>query len=166
MHRWLSYAAIVILSIVSMVSFAHAQRATPNGSLNPRVEAVWKREELYWRLVKAGDVDGYRALWDDGFRGWPCKLQHTATKVHITDWVQEIRDQKPKFTYSLTREGTADFGDIVVVYYRTPITYEYPDGRVVDRDKIFKFTHTWRKTGKTWLIIGGMCGQLPPQTNP
>ena len=164
-HRSLRYAAILILSIVHMATFAHAQSAAPNGSLNPRVEAVWKREELYWRLVKAGNVDNYRALWDDGFRGWPCKPQHTATKAKITDWVRDIRDQRAKVTYSLTREGAADFGDIVIVYYQTPMIFEYPDGRIVDRDRIFKFTHTWRKTGKTWLIIGGMCGELPP-ANP
>jgi ketosteroid isomerase-like protein len=127
---------------------------------------VWGREELYWRLVQAGDVDNYRALWDDDFRGWPCKPQHTATKATITDWVRDIRDQKVKFSYSLTREGAADFGDIVVLYYKTPMVYEYPDGRVVDRDRVFKFTHTWRNTGKTWHIIGGMCGELPPQPSP
>jgi len=99
-HRSLRYAAILILSIVPMATFAHAQSAAPNGSLNPRVEAVWKREELYWRLVKAGNVDNYRALWDDGFRGWPCKPQHTATKAKITDWFAISGTREPK---SLTR---------------------------------------------------------------
>ena len=165
-HQWLNHAAIIILSIVFVTGFGRAQQGTPKESQNERVEAVWGREELYWRLVQAGDVENYRALWDEGFRGWPCKLQHTATKTIIGDWVRDIRDQKAKFSYSLTREGAADFGDIVVVYYKTPMVYEYPDGRVVDRDRIFKFTHTWRKTGKTWLIIGGMCGELMAQTNP
>jgi hypothetical protein len=165
-HRWLSYAAIVVLSLVSTASFAHAQTAEPNASMNPRVAAVWKREELYWRLVKAGDVDNYRALWDNGFRGWGCKPQHTFTRAKVTDWVRDIRDRKAKVTYSLTFDGAADFGDIVIVYYKTPMIFEYPDGRVVDRDRIFKFTHTWRKTGKTWHIIGGMCGELPRSTSP
>ena len=165
-HHRLNHAAVVILAIVSVTGFGRAQQPRPNGSRSERVEAVWGREELYWRLVQAGDVDNYRALWDDGFRGWPCKPQHTATKATITDWVRDIRDQKVKFSYSLTREGAADFGDIVVLYYKTPMVYEYPDGRVVDRDRVFKFTHTWRKTGKTWHIIGGMCGELPPQPSP
>jgi len=165
-QRWSRYAEILVLSLLSMASLAHAQSATPNDSLNPRVEAVWKREELYWRLVKAGDVDNYRALWDDGFRGWGCKPQHSFTKTQVTDWVRDIRDQKAKVAYSLTFDGAADFGDVVIVFYKTPMVFEYPDGRVVDRDRIFKFTHTWRKTGKTWLIIGGMCGELPPPTSP
>lgn len=165
-HQYMKHAAIIIMSILSLTSFGRAQQAKQMGSSDAPVEAVWKREELYWRYVKAGDVDNYRTLWDEGFRGWPCKNQHTATKAEIGNWVRDIRDQKVKLTYSLTRDGAADYGDIVVIYYKTPMVYEYPDGRGVDRDKVFKFTHTWRKTGNSWLIIGGMCGELPPPTNP
>jgi hypothetical protein len=164
-HR-LNHAAVAILLIVSVTGLGRAQQATPDTSRNARLEAVWGREEQYWRLVRAGDVDNYRTLWDDGFRGWPCEARHPATKAIIGDWVRDIRDQKAKFSYSLTREGAADFGDIVVVYYQTPMVYEYPDGRVVNRNRVFKFTHAWRRTGKTWQIIGGMCGELLPQTSP
>jgi hypothetical protein len=164
--KWLNHAALIVLSIVSLAGFGHAQQGTTNGSRNGNVEAVWGREELYWRLVKAGDVEKYRELWDDGFRGWPCKNQHTATKTEIGNWVRDIRDQKAKFSYSLSREGAADFGDIVVIYYQTPMIYEYPNGQTEGKDHIYKFTHTWRKTGKTWLIIGGMCGELPSPPKP
>jgi len=159
-------AVIVLLSIVFLTSVAHAQQTTNKPAHDDRVEAVWKLEEMYWRYVQSGDVDNYRTLWDEGFRGWPCKNQHTATKAEIGNWVRDIRDQKIKLGYLLTRDGAADFGDIVVVYYKTPIIYEYPDGRIVDRDRVFKFTHTWRKAGKTWRIIGGMCGELPTATAP
>jgi len=165
-YNRLFQATFVILAIASLAGFGRAQQGTPDTKKNPRVEAVWKMEELYWRYVKAGDVDNYRTLWDDGFRGWPCKFQDTATKAQIGDWVRDIRDQKAKLTYALTYEGAADFGDIIVVYYKTPMVYEYPDGRTVDRDLVFKFTHTWRRTGNTWHIIGGMCGQVLPATTP
>jgi len=161
-YSHLTLAAIIALLILSPASWTRAQQTTKNVNNSDRIEAVWKREELYWRYVLAGDVDNYRTLWDEGFRGWPCKTEHTATKDAIGNWVRDIRDQKIKLGYSLTRDGAADFGDIVVIYYKTPLIYEYPDGRMVDRDKVFKFTHTWRKTGNTWLIIGGMCGELPP----
>ncbi|PWT90055.1 MAG: hypothetical protein C5B55_10290 [Blastocatellia bacterium] len=150
---------LITFSIICAVSLTSAQQTKESNS--PRVDAVWKREELYWQYVKAGDVETYRTLWDENFRGWPCKNQHTATKSEIGNWVRDIRDQKAKLTYSLTFDGAADFGDVVVVYYKTPMMYEYSDGRVVDKDKVFKFTHTWHKTGDTWLIIGGMCGEIP-----
>ncbi len=165
-YKWLKSAAVVILSTVSLSGLAHAQQIDTKGSRSASVAAVWGREELYWRLVKSGDVEKYRELWDDGFRGWPCKNQHTAGKSEIGNWVRDIRDQKAKFTYALTFDGAAEFGDIVVVYYQTPMVYEYPDGRIENKDNRYKFTHTWRKTGKTWLIIGGMCGELPPPPKP
>jgi len=165
-HNWLNIAALILLSTVLLVGVGHAQQSTPIKSGSANVEAVWGREELYWRLVKAGEVEKYRELWHDGFRGWPCKNQHTATKTEIGNWVRDIRDQKAKFNYSLSREGAADFGDIVVIYYQTPMVYEYPDGRTEGEGHIYKFTHTWRKTGKTWLIIGGMCGELLSPLNP
>jgi ketosteroid isomerase-like protein len=159
-------AMIALFLTASAVGSSRAQQASPTTVGGPGVEAVWALEEQYWRFVQAGDVDRYRALWDEGFRGWPCWASHPATKAIIGDWVRDIRDQKVRFSYALTREGAADFGDIVVVFYQTPMLYEYPDGRAENRDRVFKFTHTWRKTGTTWKIIGGMCGQLLTPTGP
>jgi hypothetical protein len=164
-RQWLNHVAVGVPLIILVTGVSQAQLPPASGT-SAGVEAVWAREQQYWRFVQSGDVDNYRALWDDSFRGWPCKAQHPATKATITDWVRDIRDQKVRFTYGLTREGAADFGDIVVAYYQTPMVYQYPDGRVVDRDRVFKFTHTWRRSGGTWLIIGGMCGELLPQTSP
>src|SRR5262245_42353753 len=159
-HLPVRQVLLIAFSISWIVGLTNAQQSKESQRHN--VAAVWRREELYWQYVKAGDVENYRTLWDENFRGWPCKNQHTATKSEIGNWVRDIRDQKSRLTYSLTFDGAADFGDIVIVYYETPMMFEYPDGRVVDKEKIFKFTHTWRKSGGTWLIIGGMCGEIPP----
>jgi len=35
------------------------------------------------------------------------------------------------------------------------------DGSVKNAGREYKFTHTWMKVGSAWLIIGGMCGELP-----
>ena len=158
-HR-VKLAGTALLVVIATTRTTHAQHTNPSAKPSASIEAVWAREEQYWRLVAAGDIDTYRTLWNDDFRGWPCHTPHSATTATIGDWVRVIRDEKVRFGYTLTREGAADFGDIVVVYYQTPMVYEYPDGRVVDRDRVYKFTHTWRRTGDKWLIIGGMCGQL------
>lgn len=129
------------------------------------VDDVWAQEDAYWRYVKAGDVETYRTLWNEGFRGWPCHDPHPATKAVIGNWVQEIRDKKIKFSYSLTREGAANVGGVVVVYYQTPMIWQYADGRVEGRNDLpRKFTHTWMKVGGTWQIIGGMCGADAPRS--
>ena len=123
------------------------------------VDEVWAMEDAYWRYVKAGDVEKYRTLWNEGFRGWPCHTEHPSTKSTITEWVQEIRDGKITFDYKLTREGASNVGGVVVVFYKTPMIWKYADGRVDGRTELWrKFTHTWMKVGGKWQIIGGMCG--------
>lgn len=106
---------------------------------------MWALEDAYWRYVKAGDVENYLTLWNDGFRGWPCNNEHPATKATIGDWVREIRDQKIRFNYALMREGAANVGGVIVVYYRTSMIYEDADGRTEGAGKTRKFTHTWMK---------------------
>ena len=80
------------------------------------VDEVWAMEDTYWRYVKAGDVEKYRTLWNEGFRGWPCHTEHTATKSTIAEWVQEIRAGKITFDYKLAREGASSVGGAVVVF--------------------------------------------------
>src|SRR5574338_907518 len=98
------------------------------------VTAVWALEDAYWKYVQAGDVPSYVTLWHPRFRGWPCVTPHTATKDSIGNWVRRIRDEHVRLRYSLTREGAAEVGNTVVVYYSTPMLREYPDGRVEGRD--------------------------------
>ena len=99
----------------------------------------------------------------DGFHKLGTVAQPSSWRaIVVGNWL-EPRVRRHKLQRS---EWDADFGDIVVAYYQTPMVYEYPDGRVVNRDSVFKFTHTWRRTGKTWHIIGGMCGKLLPPTSP
>jgi hypothetical protein len=132
------------------------------------VAEVWAREADYWRLAKAGDVEGYRALWHEKFVGWPCEQPHPMRKVRITDWIQKIRDEKIKMDAELVQEGAEDFGSVVVAHYSVTITNTYPDGGLgkpgIGPSEHSKITHTWMKVAGTWLIIGGMCGPLPAST--
>src|SRR5207248_8769335 len=77
-------------------------------------------------------------------------------KAAVTAWIEKMREQKIRFTYTLTREGAADFGDVVVVYYRAETLSEFPDGHVEGRGEVSRMTHTWRRFGDAWRIIGGM----------
>ena len=114
------------------------------------------RAGLALRYAKAGDLERYRALWADGFRGWPSDRLHPVAKAAVTAWIEKMRRQKIRFTYTLTREGAADFGDVVVVYYRAETLSEFPDGHVEGRGEVSRMTHTWRRFGDAWRIIGGM----------
>jgi hypothetical protein len=136
-------------------------RPLPESAVAPSIERVWALEESYWRYVRDGDVAGYLELWNDRFVGWPCANEHPATKDTIAHWVEEIRNEHIQFTYALNRERAVDFGEVVVVYYSTPMIRKYADGRVTG-GAINKFTHTWLRVGSTWQIIGGMCAAQKP----
>jgi hypothetical protein len=129
---------------------------------SPAVEAVWEMEDTYWRYVQAGDVDRYLTLWHEDFIGWPCAMDamHPLGKGSIGTWVEEIRDEKVRFTYRIQREAGQDFGAVVAVHYSTPMTYAFPDGRITGADQLYKFTHTWLWNGTGWQIISGMCAPL------
>jgi uncharacterized protein DUF4440 len=146
------------LFVLLAVAGATAQAQDTSPPSSPAVAAVWQLEDAYWKYVQTADIQSYVKLWHDRFRGWPCVTPHTATKDSIGNWVRRIRDEHVRLTYRLTREGAAEIGNTVIVYYSTPMLREYPDGRVEGRDTVWKFTHTWQKHGQRWLIVGGMCG--------
>jgi len=135
--------------------------APPAAGESAGVAAVWEREEAYWRYAAAGDVQSYRELWADGFRGWPSDEPHPVTKAGVTGWVEKMRAEKTRMTYTLTREGAADFGDVVVAFYQIGFRLERSDGRVEGQGDTLKVTHTWRRRDGVWKIIGGMAGHLP-----
>ena len=159
--------AVVIAGFLSLqtVGGQAAQQPIARAQAQPSIiDQVWTREAQYWQYVKAGDVENYLTLWNKDFRGWPCNDVHPATKSNIGDWVREIRDKKVRFTSALSREGATSVGGVVVVYYRTPMKYEYPDGHTESVGKPIKITHTWMKVDGTWQIIGGMCGADAPRS--
>jgi len=119
---------------------------------------VWSMEESYWELVAAGDVEGYRALWDEEFVGWPCTSEAPATKPTIHAWMEGVRDGTYTISYDLVRQAVRAFGDVAVAYYTTPIVYHFARGGTDGENEVWKFVHTWRREGDTWRIIGGMCG--------
>jgi ketosteroid isomerase-like protein len=128
------------------------------------VAAVWEREEAYWRYAAAGEVQRYRDLWADGFLGWPSDQPHPVTKAGVTDWIEKMRDQKIRMAYTLSQEGAADYGDVVVIYYQVGIRLEHPDGRVEGGGVPLRVTHTWRRVDDVWRIIGGMAAEMPTPT--
>ena len=156
----LHLVAFCSLALQVIPSLGGAERTVIAAGQGANVEAVWAREELYWRYVKAGDLENYLTLWSDGFRGWSCGQPHTTTIAAVGNAVRSIRDQKIQLTYALTREGAADFGDVVVIYYQATQRREFPDGRPTGSGTTSKLTHTWRKFGDVWKIIGGMCAAL------
>lgn len=116
---------------------------------------IWQQEENYWKYVKDNDLKSYTTLWDDKFLGYPSN-NSIAGKDHITDWITDMyKDKSRKFSYELTRKVENVFSDIAIVLYDVTETWTNATNEIIEKST-FKITHTWKKTDKGWLIIGGM----------
>ena len=116
---------------------------------------IWQLEEDYWKYVKNKDFKSYLSLWDDQFIGYP-STNKIGGKDHITDWITEMyKGKKSNFNYELTRHIENVFDDIVIVLYDATQIWTNDKKEVVEK-LTYKLTHTWKKTNKGWLIIGGM----------
>jgi|GEM_PF-76347 catechol 2,3-dioxygenase-like lactoylglutathione lyase family enzyme/ketosteroid isomerase-like protein len=119
-------------------------------------DAIWKLEEDYWVYVKNRDFKQYITLWDDRFIGYP-STNIIGGKANITNWITEMYAKHPQlaFAYKLDRKVENVFADIVIVLYDATMQWKDAQGTVKEQSTA-KLTHTWKKTEKGWLIIGGM----------
>jgi Domain of unknown function (DUF4440) len=138
--------------------------AYPSFSQSAKVkDEVWKLEEQYWKYVQAQDLTNYRTLWHDDFLGYPSNNIITG-KDHITDWIADLyKDKNKTFSIELVRKVENVFDDIVIVLY--DVNYTWRNENMVVIEKTFnKITHTWKKTGQGWVIIGGMGALIRKET--
>lgn len=155
MGRILSCLLVGMLSASSV-----GTAATP---ASEREATLWSLERSYWRYVQANDLTAYRNLWDEDFLGWPSVSSAPVHKNHITDWITSQTSQGLKFRADEPQPAGAQVsGDIAVVYYR--VTYKWLDKNGDGTAHTIRVSHTWRKAGKSWLIIGGM-SMLEPATS-
>ena len=149
---------VIIFSLLFCSIMLHAQNSTSSvdTATDKQIKnEVWQMEETYWKYVKNYDLKSYLTLWDDRFIGYPPD-NIIAGKDHITDWLKNMyKDKSRTFNYELTRKVENVFGDIVIVLYDVMSIWTNNKNEVLERTTM-KITHTWKKTDKGWLIIGGM----------
>ncbi len=128
---------------------------------DPIKSEIWQQEENYWKYVKNNDLKAYITLWDDKFIGYPSD-NSIAGKDRITDWITNMyKDKSRRFGYELTRKVENVFGDIAIALYDVTEIWTNEKNEVIEKET-FKITHTWKKTDKGWLIIGGMGAKKMP----
>ena len=121
-------------------------------------EEAWNMEELYWQYVQNNDTITYKTLWHEDFIGYPSFGDGTANKSKIATWIPELHaDQNQKYSYKLYRKATNAIEDVVMVFYDVDEIWTDQTTNEV-RKETLKLTHTWKKIGDQWLILGGMAG--------
>jgi hypothetical protein len=142
----MKYILVALLVLGTLPSFCQTQIVK---------DEIWKMEEQYWKYVQAQDLTNYRTLWHDNFMGYPSNNIITG-KDHITDWIADLyKDKHKTFTIELVRKVENVFDDIVIVLYDVNYTWRNEKKEVIEKT-YNKITHTWKKTEKGWVIIGGM----------
>ena len=116
---------------------------------------VWQLEENYWKYVEGKNLQAYLELWDNNFIGYPSNNIITK-KAHITDWITNLyKDNIGQFSYQLDRKVENVFDDIAIVLYDVTQIFTNEKNKTVKKTT-YKITHTWKKMGSSWVIIGGM----------
>ena len=96
---------------------------------------VWQRELQYWKYVEKNDTTGYKTLWHKDF----------------------IKDKNLKYSHALHKKAVNVVVDVAMTFYDEDDILTNKNTGAVTKDT-YKITHTWKKFGNTWLIIGGMAG--------
>jgi ketosteroid isomerase-like protein len=142
--RW---TALVVYLLVSALAGAQGTKDT---------DAVWAREQDYWRSVQANNLVDYRALWREDFLGWPFSSPDPARKAQITDWITEHTAKGEHLkSYKLERLTAQVSGDLATTTYRLHSTWINKAG--AEQGGTMRILHTWHLDGDgTWRILSGM----------
>ncbi|MEL4455268.1 nuclear transport factor 2 family protein [Lutimonas vermicola] len=117
---------------------------------------VWRMEELYWDYVMKNDTIAYKNLWHNDFTGYPSFGDGVSDKSKIASWIPELHEDKSRiYSFKLYRKAVNSIADVVIVFYDFDQILTDEQNNVLEK-KTFKITHTWKKFGNTWLILGGM----------
>jgi len=132
--------------LMGMLCFAQESK------LSPEQGQACSMEKKYWQLVEARDREGYIALWDEEFVGWPYDSPAPVRKDVIRSDTFGKFEGLTKF--QLEPKAVQVFHGVAVAYYVVTATYTPKDGS--NEVVAFRCMHTWRKTNGVWLIVGGM----------
>jgi len=144
------------------------ENSTQSTELTPAEQEVWKREEEYWVLSQALDLDGIATLFSPNVIGWSALSKDPPLgKEGLIEEMGEVFDTvKPgTFKYTLTCYSVRVYENMADVFYLCQMSYhQKPDGKNVQLK--VRILHNWLNLQtEPWQIISGMSG-APPQADP
>jgi ketosteroid isomerase-like protein len=116
---------------------------------------IWAREETYWELVQAADVEGFLDLLDERSIGWPGGAETPVTvadyRPYVDDWFEKVSEAE--FSYSLTPRAIVITGNVGVNHYHAHSRYRYDEEEETVESRMI---HVWQKGDGEWKIFSGM----------
>jgi hypothetical protein len=152
---------ICLFLAVGMCSPASfAQQSAPHENSNEvkmsaAEQAVWEKEEVYWRIIKTNDREALVGLRDERFVGWP---RTESQPIHKNNSFGFLEGRK-LLDYKLEPLSVQEYGqEVVITFYRATVHSTNQDG-ADERTMASRITHTWLKKPQGWQIIGGMSAE-------
>jgi ketosteroid isomerase-like protein len=142
---------IVFISIVIGLGLINNLGAARQEYLDTE-KKVWQLEERYWECWINEDLEGYMSLLHEGFLGWPSSLELPSDKKAARGFVQNFWAQAKLFAFEMKPAGIRVVDDVAVVHYF--VIGKDKDGNPVGSG--YRITHTWKKQGGKWQVLGGM----------
>lgn len=117
---------------------------------------AWQMEERYWDYVMKNDTIAYKKLWHNDFIGYPGFGDGVSNKSKIASWIPGLHEDKSRIvSYKLHKKAVNSIADVVIVFYDFDEIWTDEQNNIVEKET-FKITHTWKKLGDSWVILGGM----------
>ena len=160
MHTSVAIALFLLVTITScnenIKDSENAQATLPAINKEHLENEAWRMEERYWEYVQNIDTISYKNLWHENFIGYPSFGDGVSNKSHIAVWIPGVhKDPSLKYSNKLYKKAVNAIDDVVIVFYDVDEFWTDKDNKVVRKNTI-KITHTWKKYGDIWLILGGM----------
>ena len=155
----LFFSAVVNSCKENNNSASQSDNFKPTPNKDTLQNQAWQMEEKYWDYVDKIDTVAYKKLWHDEFIGYPSFGNGVSSKNGIAVWIPELhKDTTLIFSFKLDKKAVNAIDDVVIVYYDADEIWTNKENKVVRKEK-YKFTHTWKKYGDKWLILGGMAAK-------
>lgn len=151
-----------VLMVMVPCLLAAVAAGTAWGGPDP-VDEIWALEDAYWQAIAAGDAEAQLALIEGDGVLFPVGERSPASGDEFARIQREASEGTGSrlVEYEIERQKAAVFGNVVVVAYTVRGSQPRPRGRT--RPFAYRFTHTWKKRGGSWSLIGGMGSLLPPE---
>ena len=159
-NTW-TLAAFLLMFLWVMVGYTQNLEVPVAEEMSAEQREIWQMEEVYWEYVKALDVEGYKTLWHEDFVGWPSFSDSPVGKANIGDWIQEYKNKGMTVTSELRPRAVQFFGDVAVTHYLVSYVRADNQGNKEGEGQWWRITHTWKRYGERWEIVGGMSAPHP-----
>ena len=117
-------------------------------------EEIWGLEEAYFSNLYKADYAGVLAHVHNKFLGWPGNLTQPIDREGSDRFMRQLVPNPAPCTFKIERAGIRLLGEVALIQYIIHVNCS--DSAGVTKLQSSRITHTWKKEGAQWKLLGGM----------